>query len=174
MSFPRSDFWDFSTRVYAQPGVAAACLRLQDRHGVDVNMLLFALWAAARGVVLDPTTLVRAQAVVTDWQTEVVQPLRAVRRELKNEPRGAPPALVTQVRERVKAAELDAEHVEQLMLAACLPSVTEGADRADWDRMARRNSLAYLEVLGVELAGEDAAAFDLVVASASGTPEATA
>jgi len=39
-------FWDFSLAVYRRPGVAAACLRLQDEAGVDVNLLLYFCWLA--------------------------------------------------------------------------------------------------------------------------------
>ncbi len=32
-------FWNFSLEVYGGEGVARACLELQDRRGVDVNLL---------------------------------------------------------------------------------------------------------------------------------------
>jgi uncharacterized protein (TIGR02444 family) len=34
-------FWDFSLKVYAAAGVADECILLQDRFGIDVNLLLF-------------------------------------------------------------------------------------------------------------------------------------
>ena len=46
-------FWQFSGAVYAHPGVAEACLDLQDRHGLDVNLLLFCAWAGVQGRVFD-------------------------------------------------------------------------------------------------------------------------
>ena len=50
-AFPPTPFWDFSLAVYGRPGVAPACLALQQRHGADVNLLLFCAWfgAAHRG-----------------------------------------------------------------------------------------------------------------------------
>ena len=42
-------FWDYSLALYGRPGVEACCLRLQDRLGVDVNLLLLCCWLAARG-----------------------------------------------------------------------------------------------------------------------------
>ena len=42
-----SPFWRFSLRIY--PAVADTCLELQDRFGVDVNVLLFLLFAARNG-----------------------------------------------------------------------------------------------------------------------------
>ena len=49
MSATDVPFWSFSTEFYGRTGVAPACLVLQDRFGCDVNLLLFALWAARRG-----------------------------------------------------------------------------------------------------------------------------
>src|ERR1700680_2972326 len=44
-----SPFWRFSLRFYRQPGVADACIALQDARGVDVNILLFFLWLGSPG-----------------------------------------------------------------------------------------------------------------------------
>jgi len=38
---PADRFWAFSLALYGKPGVAPALLGLQDRLGVDVNLLLF-------------------------------------------------------------------------------------------------------------------------------------
>jgi uncharacterized protein (TIGR02444 family) len=70
-------FWAFSLAFYAQPGVMPACLALQDRHGVDVNLALLCCWV---GEPLDAAALAEADALVAEWRTQVVQPLRAVRR----------------------------------------------------------------------------------------------
>ena len=43
----KSPFWRFSVKFYAVPGVAPACIELQDQAGVDVNMLFFLLWNAS-------------------------------------------------------------------------------------------------------------------------------
>jgi uncharacterized protein (TIGR02444 family) len=37
-------FWQHSLQHYAQPGVADACLALQDNYQVNVNLLLFYHW----------------------------------------------------------------------------------------------------------------------------------
>ena len=79
-----SPFWRFSLRFYRQPGVADACIALQDGCGVDVNVLLFFLWLATarRYVSRDVAQAVCAQAM--PWRDDVVAPLRAVRRRLKD------------------------------------------------------------------------------------------
>lgn len=103
--------WSFSLAVYARPGVAAACLDLQDRLGQDVNLLLFAAWAgrdcAAR---LTAEDLDRIDGAVAGWRDGMVRPLRALRRQAKTED----PALY----KRLKAAELEAERVQQDRLCA--------------------------------------------------------
>ena len=43
-----SPFWQFSLRFYRMPQVADACIELQERAGVDVNLLLFLLWQASQ------------------------------------------------------------------------------------------------------------------------------
>ncbi|WP_454018001.1 TIGR02444 family protein [Azospirillum sp. Marseille-Q6669] len=103
--------WDFSLAVYGRPGVPAACLDIQDRLGQDVNLLLFAAWAGmACSADLPADELARIDSAVAPWRDEVVRPLRAVRRRAK----GEDDALY----KRLKAAELEAERVQQDRLFA--------------------------------------------------------
>ena len=41
-----AECWTFALAIYAKPGVAEACLALQDEAGVDVMMLLTTTFAA--------------------------------------------------------------------------------------------------------------------------------
>jgi uncharacterized protein (TIGR02444 family) len=110
---PDNAFWRFSLAVYAAPGVQAACLALQDRLGLDVNLALFCAWVGvSRGVALGAEELVEAAALARTWQQAVVAPLRAVRRALK--PMGEPAAAA--LRGRVAALELEAERLQQAAL----------------------------------------------------------
>ena len=104
-------FWNFSLAVYGRPGVPALCLSLQDRCGVDVNVLLFAAWAGLEcGVLLSEAELARFDSAVSGWREEVVRPLRALRRRAKDEDHA--------FYRRMKAAELEAERVQQDRLFA--------------------------------------------------------
>ncbi len=116
-------FWDFSLAVYGRPGVAEACLALQDRHGLDVNLLLFCCWAGAKGRALDAGDMARLIAAAGPWNAEVVRPLRTARRWLKTQ-RSAPRDQAEILRARIKADELEAERLEQSILAAT-PTVGE-------------------------------------------------
>ena len=49
----KSPFWQFSVKFYAVPGVAQACIDLQDQAGVDVNILFFLLWNATQNRALN-------------------------------------------------------------------------------------------------------------------------
>lgn len=108
-------FWQFSGRVYAGRGVAEACLALQDRHRLDVNLLLFCAWAGSNGRRLDGGDLGQLRALAWPWQDNVVSPLRGARRWLKQQTT-LPEDLGDAFREEVKSLELQAEMLEQLML----------------------------------------------------------
>ena len=43
-----ADSWAFAVDIYARPGVADACLNLQNEAGVDVMMLLVIAFAAVK------------------------------------------------------------------------------------------------------------------------------
>ena len=80
-------FWNFSLELYAGEGVAEACLDLQERRGCDVNILLFCCWLGASGRPTLTADRLRALLKASDaWQAEIVRPLRAVRRLLKDRP----------------------------------------------------------------------------------------
>ena len=49
MEFRDHPFWDFSLAVWGREAVEPACLALQARHGIDINVLLFCGWAGRRG-----------------------------------------------------------------------------------------------------------------------------
>jgi uncharacterized protein (TIGR02444 family) len=108
-------FWQFSGRVYARPGVAEACLSLQDRHRLDVNLLLYCAWAGSLGHRLDGGELGQLRSAAWPWHDQVVSPLRAARRWLKQQT-AVPESLGEAFREEVKSLELQAEMLEQLML----------------------------------------------------------
>jgi uncharacterized protein (TIGR02444 family) len=98
--------WRFAAAFYERPGVAPACLDLQDRFGRDVTLLLYVCWVGIDGRGrLSLADLVRAQAAVEPWRSAVVAPLRAVRRLVKESPDAA------DLYEAVKATELEAEHI---------------------------------------------------------------
>lgn len=159
MDFPDHPFWDFSLALYARPGVADACLRLQDGLGLDVNLLLFACWTAAAGKRRPSREGWRRLVDETEtWRARVVEPLRRVRRVLKDA--AANPWSVG-LRERVKALELDAEHAEQLMIAAL--AETGGGQPGD----ALATMLDYIGVLDVVPSDADRSDLSVIASQVS-------
>jgi len=149
VAWPDEPFWDYSLALYGRPGVEAACLELQRRHGLDVNLVLWCLWLGTRGVALDPATMRAATTLAGPWQVEVVRPLRAVRRRLKatladtetTSLAGAWPLEAGAIRARVLDLELDAEHLEQLALGRLAAGLAPSDAPAD--AAALHNLAAY-------------------------------
>lgn len=139
MPNPVSGFWNFSLQTYAKPEIARICLELQERFGADVNLILFMLWAAARGRRLEPQEIEKLANFVEDWREQVVLPLRLARRALKTPPRGWPAQETESLRQRVKADELEAERLQQNAMSAFLPA--DRADQSDSPLAAAKSNL---------------------------------
>src|SRR6478736_7886908 len=82
----KSPFWRFSVKFYAVPGVAAACIELQDKANVDVNVLFFLLWNASQGRALNAAEVTGIERSIGPWREMAVIPVRNVRRALKAPP----------------------------------------------------------------------------------------
>jgi uncharacterized protein (TIGR02444 family) len=133
---PGSPFWRFSLRFYRLPGVAEACIRLQEESGCDVNLLLFLLWHGALGRRLATAEVERLEHDIAPWRDRTVIPLRAVRRALKSPPGLVEASATEAFRTRIKAVELEAERLQQEamyervragLLGAAAPSAAEAA-----------------------------------------------
>lgn len=113
-------FWAFSLAVYAGDGVAEECLGLQERLGLDVNLLLFAAYmGAVEGIRLEAKDVSAASAAVAAWHDEIVRPMRVARRALKPPSEDATNPLHAAnatLRLQVKRTELESEKIEQAML----------------------------------------------------------
>jgi len=123
--------WRFALDFYGREGVSPACLVLQDRAGVDVDILLLAIFAAVeRSAGLDADALAAADALVRDWRSDIVQVLRRLRVGLKAGPLPAPSPATDGLRSAIKAAELKSEQIELAVLSAWIdgqPDLRPGA-----------------------------------------------
>ena len=143
-----AEFWRFSLSAYERPGVAPSCLALQDRLGLDVNLLLFCCWAGARGHRLSGAELAVALAATAPWQREIVEPLRRIRRQLKA-PGALDPADAAILYDQARQLELAAEEAEQRLLAAAVPFVPREVD----DRRQAAEATANLRLYAGTAAG---------------------
>jgi uncharacterized protein (TIGR02444 family) len=177
MDFPAHAFWDFSLALYGKPGVAPACLALQERHGVDVNALMFCVWLAESGRGPVPrAALDAAFAAVAAWHHQVVRTLRPLRQRLKFGFDPVDAELVRALRARIQKIEIDAEHVEQLTLAASAAAQAPahpglGADVRG--QHAAQHLAAYFARFAGTRDGEDLDRLCLILAAAFALPEPT-
>lgn len=173
--FPDHPFWDFSLEVYMAPGVGEACLDLQERHGLDVNLLLFCLWVGASGRgALEDAEVGGLMSAVGAWHEEIVRALRGVRTRMKGGMPPAPDALAESLRQRVQKIEIDCEHTEQLMLAASIDRTADDSrSRGDRAADAAANVAGYFRGLGREPTDADRSCLAVMFGVAfSGVPPA--
>jgi uncharacterized protein (TIGR02444 family) len=127
-----ADGWAFALEIYARPGVADACLKLQNQAGVDVMMLLVITFAAVRHRILLTAAEIRElDEACRPWREQIVWPLRAIRSGLKTGPAPAPNSETEALRSKVKAVELAAERLQNQLLAEHLPLRPPERDTVD-------------------------------------------
>jgi uncharacterized protein (TIGR02444 family) len=174
VEFPAHPFWDFSLAVYAAEGVAPACLVIQDRHGLDINVLLYCCWLGASGRgVLTPAELEQVLSAVGVWHRDIVRGVRAVRQRLKGGMPPAPRDLSDALRRRIAKIEVDLEHVEQLTLAASTDRPADdslGMERRAADAAA--NVGAYLAAAAARLVEDDRRQLAVILGAAFGAVSA--
>jgi uncharacterized protein (TIGR02444 family) len=118
MSDVAAEFWRFSLAVYGKPGVAPACLVLQDQFGSDVNLALYCCWLGASGRGrLTREALEAADAAIAPWRRQVIENFRAARRAIKEAALAGSENLYA----KAKAVELEAERTLQARLADRAP-----------------------------------------------------
>ncbi len=148
----RNPFWEFSLAVWGREAVEPACLALQTRHGIDVNILLFCGWAGRRGRRLEAADLGRLLEAARPWREAAVLPLRKLRIWLKTQA-VAPAEPAEALRQRIKACELEAEAIQQALLVAAI-AVPEGKGAP---ALTAANLSAYFATLGIVPGADDTA-----------------
>ena len=139
----KSPFWRFSVKFYAEPGVADACIALQDEAGVDVNVLFFLLWNATQERAYSREDIAEIERRIGAWREMTVVPLRAVRRALKSPPPALAPDVAEAFRTRIKAVELEAERLQQEALFEMAKAGDLGGAAAAPAEAARKSVAAY-------------------------------
>ncbi|SEM58723.1 TIGR02444 family protein [Pseudomonas sp. ok272] len=151
-----SDLWSFSLTTYARPGVEHACLALQ-AAGANVCLLLCAGWLGQRGVECTAHRLQQLREVAGPWSTDVVEPLRQLRRQWKMA--AASDADLATLRTQVKALELEAER--QLLLRLQMSTHA-------WPLGQAQDLAAWLEGLAASAANLDRDALHQLRAAMTG------
>lgn len=148
-----SPLWEWVLAAYRVEGVPEACLSLQDAHGHNVPLLLWAAWMSTTGRVIDPETVEAGCDTARAWDAAAVIPLRAIRRTLKKPLPDVDDVPREAVRAQVKALELAAErHLLTGLEALSSPSAGPPIPAIQglvtvarsWNRVVPRPALATL------------------------------
>lgn len=143
-----TSLWAFSVSVYGLPGVAEECLSLQDRFGINVNILLFCIYAASEfGTALSQEDISAADRAITGWQTQVVKALRELRRLLKKftATSECPHASsIESLRTQIANAELESERIEAIMLTEWYQAQLSDRPRCEPDTAIVQNCQSVL------------------------------
>jgi uncharacterized protein (TIGR02444 family) len=99
--------------------VSEACLELQEKFNLDINLLLFCLWYSRSYGKFDVDILRQVWEFSQEWKNNVVEPMRSARRWMKINS-----ATLTEcdtedfvsLREKIKVNELKAEKYQQLTM----------------------------------------------------------
>ncbi|NLO81015.1 MAG: TIGR02444 family protein [Xanthomonadaceae bacterium] len=116
------ELWNFAVALYEEEDVKAACLRVQARYGLSISLLLGAIWIGINGFgrfgATDMEMVIRR---AMEWHREVIEPIRALRRQLRREPPQGVEEQTHALRHQLVEAELEAERIEMRLLLQDLP-----------------------------------------------------
>ncbi|MFL2669352.1 MAG: TIGR02444 family protein [Alphaproteobacteria bacterium] len=165
--FEECSFWDFSLQVYSCEGVSAACIGLQDRHILDVNIILLSMWLGHNGhPIMDNNALNRALDTSRRWNKDIICGVRAVRLALKDDFSPIAADNCEALRKSILSLEIEGEHLEQLALASTVISKPnpelEPALRL---AICTANLGLYLTELGAKLDEQDYVDFRVIFAA---------
>jgi uncharacterized protein (TIGR02444 family) len=124
--------WTFALSFYRKAGVKEALLCLQNEGGVDVPILLCSIFMT----VVHRTQLGRNEIDEMDslsdcLRSAVIQPLRAMRTQLKKYESRFLGINATRLRSSILRTELGAEREQLLVLARYLSPKTQAADASN-------------------------------------------
>jgi uncharacterized protein (TIGR02444 family) len=133
--------WRFAVALYGQAGVPEACLGLQNRFELDVNLLLFAAWLGVEHrLALWEAEAALARQRTAAWHAEIVRPLRRIRQHMKSGPVPAPSSETESLRDKLKAVEIESERIELALLQTIAGEVMrEGMPGIEGGPLLRRN-----------------------------------
>lgn len=133
--------WEFALALYEVESVKQACLSIQARYGLSISLLLGAVWTGANGYGrLGATELETAIRRGMEWHREIIEPLRALRRRLRQHPPQGLERRTERLRHRLLEQELEAERVEQQLFLEDFPPGRLTAPRKECWRDAAANA----------------------------------
>jgi uncharacterized protein (TIGR02444 family) len=164
--------WTFALDFYRKPGVAQACLTLQDKLGLNVIMLLFALYLFDRHrYALGTDEIARLEQTVAVWRRDIVVPLRAIRRSLKAQPILTPISVKDQLLGKIEELSIFSEQIELAIMANSLNSTQGCGEVGDLSKVLDRVVSFYSSESLTESNSEAVAAVETLLAAAASLVE---
>lgn len=120
-SLPSHEFWRYSLKVYGNTNVRDLCLSLQNRFGININLILFCCWfsTTGRGPIAEKY-MRQLLNELKPWHQGITEGLRELRHRLSNFHQQT---WAETLRKEILADELTAEQIEQLLIITALPGV---------------------------------------------------
>lgn len=135
--------WQFAVAIYEIEAVKAACLRIQARYGLSISLVLGAIWLGAKGHGrMGATDMEDAIRRAMEWHREVIEPMRALRRKLRQQPPKGIEDDTHELRRELLESELKAERIEQELFLLDFPEgLPVAAEGQHWRDAAVNSAL---------------------------------
>jgi len=145
MKLPLFDnaLWRFSLDLYSDAEWQALCLRLQDEHNVNVNLLQFYAWLRQQKLKLPAEQWPAAIALITPWANHAAW-LRQRRRRLR--PAAVTSARAAKLKALVQHLELVAEQYQHWLLFDFAAQHGQ-AGESNWGDFCHRYAIDHLQVI---------------------------
>lgn len=144
--------WALMLKLYDAEGVQPVCLQLQDEFDVGVSALLTVMIIAYLGE--PPLTLSTIQQTLkraTQWQQTVIEPLRNVRRGLREVTPADQSEAAEALRKSLLSQEIAAEKIQQALICHDAPATKPLAlSRPKCMANTYANALVYFSYIGQE------------------------
>ncbi|KAA1157587.1 TIGR02444 family protein [Pseudoalteromonas fuliginea] len=143
MNLLNSDhFWQFACTFYAKPEQQTTLLALQNQQGKNVNLCLLLLYLDSLNLSINTQQLNELTQVVSEFDTHVLQPLRAARSYLKTNQNTI--SDYATIRAELLSTELKLEKQQQHMLIEAVNEFELEGAQDSVSSTAPDNSALYL------------------------------
>lgn len=155
------EFWHWSVKIYSLPQVRTACLWLQNHAKLNVNLLLYACWAAKQHkACLEEPAFSQASSAIAPLVAAAVEPLRNLRRSLKNYASGPDGENIEELRQQIFTLELAAEKLIQSRIVKMDLSLRQSDKNIE--EIALTNLQCYAQFSGYDITRRTQAALKIL------------
>lgn len=141
-------FWQFSLQTFEKSSNRTALLHLQDKHDLNINLILALLWYANSGRGICSTdALKNLLSLIEPWQKKITEKLRELRNKISKENK--------ELYQFALATELYSEKIQQTIIYDFfIGSFTKPRNALKQSSDAIQNLQSYFEMCKVHLTDE--------------------